>query len=112
MSESKIQSDCVKWLWNEYPETRGCFFAINNNSEHVARAMQRKAIGLVKGVSDTIFLWKSKTYLIEFKTDTGRQSQEQKRWETVVINQGFRYFIIRSLEEFKQLMSSILKPDF
>jgi len=111
MSESKNQSNCVKWLWNEHPETRGCFFAVNNNSEHIARAMQRKAIGLVKGVSDTIFLWKSKAYLIEFKTDAGRQSPEQKRWETAVTKQGFQYFIIRSLKEFKELMSSILKPD-
>lgn len=30
LSESKIQSTCVIWLWNEHPETRGCFFAVKN----------------------------------------------------------------------------------
>src|SRR5690554_6899601 len=38
MSEAQIQAACVKWLWNTHPLTRGLFFAVNNNSEHVARA--------------------------------------------------------------------------
>ena len=81
MSEAQIQAACVTWLWNTYPQTRGLFFAVNNNSEHVARAMNRKAVGLVAGVSDTIFLWRGKALLIEFKTPTGRQSAKQKEWQ-------------------------------
>lgn len=110
MSEAKIQSDCVKWLWNSHPETRGLFFSVTNNSEHIGRAMQRKSVGLVSGVSDTIFLWDSKTYLIEFKTETGKQSSTQKRWEESVNKQGFQYFIIRSLEEFQRLMIHLMNP--
>lgn len=108
MTEAQIQAACVTWLWNTYPQTRGLFFAVNNNSEHVARAMNRKAVGLVAGVSDTIFLWGGVAYLIEFKTPTGRQSPKQKEWEAKVNEAGFDYCIVRSLEEFKQLIEGIL----
>lgn len=107
-SESQIQAECVMWLWNTHPETRGLFFAVTNNSEHVARAMQRKAVGLVSGVSDTIFLWECETYLIEFKTPTGRQSKNQIEWQSKVTTQGFQYFVVRSLEQFQELIKSII----
>lgn len=107
MTEAQIQAACVTWLWNTYPQTRGLFFAVNNNSEHVARAMNRKAVGLVAGVSDTIFLWKGTAYLIEFKTPTGKQSPKQKEWEAKVNEAGFDYRIVRSLEGFKQLIEGI-----
>ena len=94
MSEAQIQAACVTWLWNTYPQTRGLFFAVNNNSEHVARAMNRKAVGLVAGVSDTIFLWRGTALLIEFKTPTGRQSAN-KRVAGKAEAAGFRYYIVR-----------------
>jgi len=109
MSEQQIQTACVKWLWNTHPETRGLFFAVNNNSEHVARAMNRKAVGVVPGVSDTVFLWNGQAYLIEFKTLKGRQSDVQKRWEAKVTEQGFKYSLIRSESEFRELIESIIK---
>lgn len=108
MSEAQIQAACVTWLWNTYPQTRGLFFAVNNNSEHVARAMNRKAVGLVAGVSDTIFLWRGKALLIEFKTPTGRQSAKQKEWQERAEAQGFRYYIVRSLEDFQDLIKKTL----
>ena len=108
MSEAQIQAACVTWLWNTYPQTRGLFFAINNNSEHVARAMNRKAVGLVAGVSDTILLWRGRALLIEFKTPTGRQSAKQKEWQARVEAAGFRYYIVRSVEDFKQLIEGII----
>ena len=107
-SEQQIQSECVTWLWNTHPETRGLFFAVNNNSEHAVRALQRRAVGLVPGVSDTILLWKGKAYLIEFKTDTGRQSKAQKVWEEKVVGEGFGYFVVRGLGEFKMLIGGII----
>lgn len=109
MTEQQLQSQCVTWLWNTYPKTRGLFFAVNNNSEHVARAMNRKAIGMVPGVSDTIFLWNGTAYLIEFKTEKGRQSPAQIRWEQKVTSAGFKYFIVRSFEGFKGVVEAVLR---
>lgn len=108
MTEAQIQAACVTWLWNTYPQTRGLFFAVNNNSEHVARAMNRKAVGLVAGVSDTIFLWRGVAYLIEFKTPTGKQSAKQKEWQQKAEAAGFRYCIVKSIKEFQTLMEDLL----
>lgn len=108
LTESQIQSSCVAWLWNTHPETRGLFFSVTNNSEHIARAMQRKSLGLVSGVSDCLFLWHGKTYCFEFKNESGRQSEAQKIWETKVFKHGFEYYIVRSLDEFKGVINSIL----
>lgn len=107
MTEAQIQAACVTWLWNTYPQTRGLFFAVNNNSEHVARAMNRKAVGLVAGVSDTIFLWGGVAYLIEFKTPEGRQSAKQKEWQGKVDEAGFDYRIVRSLKGFQEVIEMI-----
>lgn len=108
-SEAQIQSECVIWMWNENPETRGLFFAITNNSENIGRAMQRKSLGLIPGVADTCFLWDRIAYFFEFKTETGRQSVQQKEWERKVKDQNFDYFIIRSVDEFKKIITQILE---
>lgn len=109
MTEQQLQAACVKWLWNEHPETRGLFFAVNNNSEHVARAMNRKAVGMVAGVSDTIFLWRGVAYLIEFKTETGKQSLKQKQWQETVETHDFLYLVVRSEGEFRELVREIIQ---
>jgi hypothetical protein len=42
--------------------------------------------------------------MIEFKTETGTQKPEQKDWEEIITKQGFEYHIIRSFEQFQQLI--------
>lgn len=63
-----------------------------------------KSMGVVSGVSDTVWAWKGKTYFIEFKTGKGRQSDEQKKFQLEMERQGFEYAIIRSLDEFKDFI--------
>jgi ATP-dependent exoDNAse (exonuclease V) beta subunit len=107
-SEAQIQSECFRWLWNEHPETRGLFFTINNNSEHVVRAMIRKSLGIVPGVADTVFLWKGNAYFIEFKTNEGVLSKAQIEWHRKIINEMFLYFVVRSVDEFKTVIKYIM----
>jgi len=147
MKESQIQAECVKWLWNNYPETRGLFFAVQNEGarlsvkviinamlfvienindkrlvlEKVNEVISQckrgngisgaiaKAMGIIPGVSDTIFLWEGVAHLIEFKTETGRQSPDQVHWQLFVEKAGFDYYIIRSLEQFQGLIEDILE---
>lgn len=108
MTEQQLQSKCFTRLWNEQPQTRGCFFAITNNSEHVGRAMQRKAMGLVAGVADTCFIWDGKTYFLEFKTETGRQSEKQKWWQSVCEQHSIQYIIIRTEEQFFNFIDKVI----
>jgi hypothetical protein len=44
---------------------------------------------------------------VEFKTPTGRQSGVQKNWQRAVESIAGKYYIIRSREEFTQLISNI-----
>jgi hypothetical protein len=42
---------------------------------------------------------------LEFKTPKGKQSLSQKWWQGVVQEAGYRYEIIRSVEEFQQVLA-------
>ena len=106
MTEAQLQSKCVIWLRNTYPQTHGLFFAVNNNSIHAHAGGTMKAMGVIPGVADTIFLWEGKAYFLEFKTPDGRQSAAQREWQRTVEVQGFRYEIIRDFEEFKTFIAS------
>lgn len=112
MPEGKIQADCVTYFWNNFPQYRKCYFAIpNENSRIDSNAISgaiRKAMGVTKGVADTFLAVQKGNYgglFIEYKTEIGRQSSEQKEWEIIIQNQGYLYRVIRSLEEFKELIN-------
>ena len=104
--EGKIQSQCVAWFWNAYPEYRGLLFHIPNegNRESKTDGAYRKALGLVAGVSDLMLLVARGPYhglCIEMKTESGRQSDVQKEWQLKVERQGYKYVLVRSLEAFQ-----------
>ena len=68
-------------------------------------------MGVVKGVSDTLMLiprgmWHG--LCVEYKRLDGYQSQAQKEWATKVEAQGYRYEVVKSLEEFKKLIVEYL----
>lgn len=107
ISENKIQSECFKWHWNTYPEQRGLLCYNLNNSRNKIDGMQNKALGLIKGRSDMVYYHPLRgAIMIEFKTDTGVQSPEQKEWEKKITNAGYQYHIIRSLTQFKKLIEN------
>lgn len=111
--ESKIQQEIYQWFNNNHclanHNPRCYIFSVPNESANVKEAMYKKSIGLRKGVSDLIILLPNKVYFIEVKTDTGRQSEEQKKFEEIVNNLGFDYVLVRSLENFINFVNSILK---
>ena len=67
-----------------------------------------KAEGVIPGVSDLLLLIPSRQYhglCIEFKTDKGRQSEAQKEWQRAVEAQGYCYKVVRSLDEWIDLLA-------
>ena len=123
--ESKLQQACVSWFRGEYPEYAMLLtHPINEGSGHTETDKRRqgihKAEGAVAGVSDLIFFLPS--YMpahrdngedswvevhglgIEFKTQKGRQSEEQKKFQRMFEAAGYDYHIVRSLEEFRVLI--------
>lgn len=107
-NESKLQSECFIWAWNTYPELRGLFCYNLSNSKNKIDGNLNKAKGLIAGRSDMVLYYKGIATMIEFKTDIGVQSQAQKDWQSKIESQGFKYYVVRSLEEFQQLFKHIL----
>ena len=111
--EARIQAACVAWLWNTYPKTRGCYIHIPNegNRSSVIDGAARKALGLIAGAPDTFLFIPSKRYFglaVEFKTETGVQSQAQKDFQKRLEMNGYRYELCRSLEQFKTIIEEYL----
>lgn len=104
--EGKIQSQCVQIAWNEYPETRGLYYAIPNENSRVdsnsTTGAIRRSMGVLAGCADTYLAMARGGYFglyIEFKSEVGRQRKEQVEFQQRVEAQGYKYVVVRSVEE-------------
>lgn len=107
--EGRVQAECVKIAWNEYPETRGIYYAVpNENSRGDSNAITgaiRKSYGIVAGVADTYLAMARGGYFglyIEFKSEIGRQRKEQVEFQQRVEQQGYKYVVVRSVDEWRK----------
>jgi hypothetical protein len=69
--------------------------------------LQKIATGLLAGASDLIVVLPNKVVFVEMKDAIGRQSPAQKEFEQTVTDLGFSYYLIRSVEEFKQTIDNL-----
>ena len=113
MKENKIQSSAVQWFTNNYclkhHNPKCIIFSVPNEAIQKMAWKQIntfKAMGLKSGVSDVIVLLEGKVLFVEFKTEKGAQSDNQKRFQEDVQALGFEYHICRSLEGFQELVIS------
>ncbi len=106
--EDKLQADCYKWAHNSYPKIRGLLCYNLNNSRNKIDGAKNKIMGLQPGRADMTLYLNGTAYMIEFKTVRGVQSLVQKKWEKKIKSEGFQYYIIRSVDEFKSLMKKLL----
>ena len=78
-------------------------FAVpNGGSRHKAEAANMKRQGIKAGVADVILLIPKKGFgslCIEFKTQSGQQSPEQKIFQQEAEKHGNKYVIVRSVAE-------------
>jgi hypothetical protein len=108
MTESRLQQECYMWLHNAYPYLRGLFFRIKNEGTNKITGARDKATGVIAGVADSCLLINGTAVFIEFKIENGKQSDSQKHWQGIIENAGYKYFIIRNLNEFKCLVQDLL----
>lgn len=110
--EHRLQADCVRWFRLQYPKMRHNLFAVPNGGKRDAvTGAKLKEEGALAGVADLILLKSNRFYgalLIEVKTKTGRQSDSQKEWEQKITEDGYKYVVIRSLEEFQGAIKNYL----
>lgn len=108
-TEQQIQAACVLWFWNTYPQYRMRLHCNNNNSFNRVAGNIAKSMGVVAGVSDMELLWDGgRVIFIEFKTEKGTQSEEQKKFADMCIGLGHMYLVIHSLNEFKKLICQVI----
>ena len=106
LSEIQMQSKAFINLWNTRPDLRYRVFAINNNSQNGIKGAMNKSMGVVAGVADMCYLKpEGKVVWIEWKTEIGKQSNEQKEFEKVCRELGHEYVIVRSEDEFLQVIN-------
>ena len=109
MSEIQLQTSCFTWLWNNYPQTRRLFFHVpNGGNRNAIEGMQLKASGVVAGIPDCILVHCGRCYGFEFKTLTGKVSPVQEKVHQAWSNDGTPVYIIRTIEEFQEIINSIL----
>lgn len=98
--EEILQAECTQWHWNTFPMERQMLFCVNNNSTNKIKGNKKKAVGVVAGISDLVFIGDGEVIFIELKTDEGLQSKEQIEFQTKVKHRLHRYVVIRSFDEF------------
>ena len=111
--ESEIQRSCKKWFDYQYSRIASLCFAVPNGGfRNGLEAKIMYAEGVTAGVSDMILLVPRHGYgclCMEFKTPTGKQSAHQIKWQTVTEDNGNKYVIIRSLDDFMDIVNKYLK---
>jgi hypothetical protein len=103
ISEKEIHMKAWQWVKTYYPDLL-IFHVPSGEPRDVVVAMKLKRMGVVPGVADFLMFLPGHGIAIELKEDGGRQSDPQKlfqkRWEHC----GFRYYLVRSLEEFQEIV--------
>lgn len=123
-AESDIQQTCVAWFRWQYPAYAKLLFAVpNGGARSSVEASIMSGEGVLAGVADMLLLVPSRKYhglCMEFKRQAIRyvdgkrhvlktyQSQPQKEWQAAVESVGYKYVVVRSLEEFIKLIDSYL----
>lgn len=104
--EHYLQSACIKWFDLQYPKKKQQLFAVpNGGKRNVIVAKQLKDEGVRAGVADLILLTDNgKVVFIEMKTKKGTQTESQKAFEMMCLENGYIYKIVRSFEDFKKLI--------
>lgn len=108
-NELQLQLQIFSFHWNNYPNERGRLFHVNQKARNAIEGNKMKALGVIPGVSDLIYLTTKGAVFIELKTATGTQSTAQKNFESMVKSLGYRYEIIRSLNEFQKNITTFIK---
>ena len=102
--ESNIQQNCVKWFKLAFKRLAPLLFAVPNGGARSAiTGAILKAEGVTKGVADLLLLVPNSQFhglCIEMKTKQGHQSPSQKAWQCAVEAQGYKYIVVRSLDQF------------
>lgn len=102
--EDSLQKRCVMWFSLQYREyAKLLHHSPNGGKRNAIEAAKFKAMGVRAGFPDLILCVARQGYhglFVELKTAKGRQSDNQKYYQAVLEEQGYKYVVIRSIEDF------------
>ena len=111
-AEDDLQMQCVRWFRLQFPQLARLLHHSPNGGRRDAREGARfKQMGTQAGFPDLILLVAAKGYhalFIELKSATGRQEASQKEYQALVEAQGYRYVIVRTLDQFRAAVNEYL----
>jgi len=110
-SEWKIQASMVAWFGRNFRDQRDLLCANNNNSQNRIAGARNNMIGIRSGRADLTLYWSGRAYHIEVKTPNGTQSESQREFQRLIESNGFTYHIVRSKDEFIELIRFITNRD-
>lgn len=109
MLEKDIQHSLTERL--KYLENLGKCIVIRNNSFKGRIMRSNGSFGYISnnkpGASDLIVICKNNVYFVECKRPGGKQSKEQKEFESKIIKLGHKYIIINDLEVVSKFVQSL-----
>ncbi len=114
-TEQRTQSEIVRFYNNEYclahHAKRCLIMSIPNGGErNKVAGMMSIASGEYAGASDLLVIHYGQVLFVEVKTADEKKSfqkPKQKLFQQHVESMGFKYFIVRSLEEFKAMLEKL-----
>ena len=105
-SENYMQAQIVQWYWNNYclasHEPRSIILHIPHENQH-----RLSNLGVYAGCADLFISHKGLPLWVEVKTPTGKQSPNQIKFQSHAVQCGMKYILIRSLEDFKELIINL-----
>lgn len=110
MLESKIQSGIIDYLNILEKQGRLFFHRSNNNPVYdpVGKKFRSLAKGQKKGFPDIVVLADKRFIGLEVKSEKGYQTKEQKEIEKSFLKQGFEYYVVRSIDDVKNVLGAYI----
>ena len=106
--EDKLQRECYAYFHNNYPTLRGLLHHADLNQSNQIAGNLSKLKGSQAGRPDFELNYKGKTYFAELKLPHTNPSPVQVKYHKLLQEHGFDTVIVRSVEEFKAWIGSIV----
>ncbi len=106
-SEAKVQQEIVEWYRKTHYQ-KGIIFSVPNERAGYTAIKDFLLTGLLSGVSDLIIVERNRVLFVEVKNYKGKQSLKQVKFQQNVENLNHKYYLVRTLDQFKKALNNEL----
>lgn len=112
-NENQIQAELIREFGVKYPRLRKLLFEVNNDTYSLKHSLHRRAMGMIEGISDLIFIGPGpKVACFEMKapgsTHDSAHIKNQLEWGALVKQTGAYYLLCTDSKTPMLLIDSIL----